>query len=223
MNSGYPPPWQHPTTPTRQPKKRPRIVLWIVVCVAAGILALGAFWGAIAAISYARGTGKSAPYQVPDKYNDGDFPDCASFTAHSPDLPTVAHQVTRISNPRLADSGLLQCTFSTRNDGDPSVMFKADWSLTNNAGTGSEKEHNNFVGATSDSSDNHPVNINIGQDSRWLDEKDGRSCALILLDQNTTFEVHYTPAVAGQSPQSEACRGPLRKVTQELYAAAQLR
>lgn len=220
VNPGHPPRQRYPTIPNRRPKKRSLLVLLISACVVAGILV---FWGVIAVVSYSRELAGAASPPVPDKYHDGDFTDCTGFTAHSPDLPPVVHQVARVADPRVADSGLLQCAFDTAADDGPSVTLKADWSLTNDAGDGSGKERSNFVGVTSGSSDNTPVGINLGQDARWLDENDGKSCALILLDRNASFEVHYTQSAAGADPRSEACRGPLRKVTQELYAAAQPR
>lgn len=183
MNMRYPPPGYDPKFQSH-PVRRSHIRLWAIIGVVGIVVALGLLWGVVALISYERGNAQGSQFDVPDKYRDANFPPCASFAPRGPDIPTDARQVssTEDLHPGPGDPRLLYCTFSSSNQHGPAVMLQANWSLTDDTATGSEKEHTNFVGVVSGGSDQGPADIGIGQTARWLNDTDGQSCALIVLD-----------------------------------------
>jgi hypothetical protein len=196
-------------------------VFWVSVGVAVAIVVLAGPFGLIFFATNLLGNHGNSADQAADKYGGNNFADCSSFADRGPDIPSMARQVSRVFDPRVSDSGLLYCTFQTDDHGGPSVTFKADWQLTRSSESGSDKEESYFVGLVEGSGDGSPVGIEVGEQSHWLNDASAGSCALVVLDRNASFEVHYHAPGGGHS--LEACRGSLRKVTQELFAAAQPR
>ncbi|MGW7537220.1 hypothetical protein [Amycolatopsis sp. NPDC054798] len=71
------------------------------------------------------------------------------------------------------------------------------------------------------SEDDSVVGLPFGEKAHWLPGNDSAECGLVVLDRNAMFQVHYTPVKPDSNP--ETCRGPLRKMAQALYNAAQPR
>ncbi len=197
-----------------------RAALWSGICVAVVATALAVFWAAGLG-SLLWGADHKTSDATPDKYRDTDFAACTDFTSRSPEIPRDASQVARTWYPEISKDGTLLCGFTPMGQQRPLVELQASWFATTAAQSGSENATTNFTGATAVSDDDSPVGLAFGEKARWLPQKSQADCGLILLDRNAVFQIHYTSATPDRNP--ESCRGPLRKMAQALYNAAQPR
>ncbi len=197
-----------------------RVALWSGICVAVVATALAVFW-ATGLGSFLWGTDHKASDATPDKYRDTDFAACTDFTARSQEVPRDASEVARTWYPEISKDGTLLCSFTPKDQQRPLVELQASWFATTAAQSGSERASTNFTGASAVSNDDSPVSLPFGEKAHWLPKKSQAECGLIFLDCNAVFQIHYTAAAPGGNP--ESCRGPLRKMAQALYTAAQPR
>ncbi|WP_406641529.1 hypothetical protein [Amycolatopsis sp. WGS_07] len=210
-----------PMPPSRRTTKTGhRIALWAGICVAAAATALLVIW-LIGAGSFLAGSFSDTTEAKPDKYHETNFASCADLAAHSPELPQEASEVLRSWHPEETKDGTLLCSFTPLNDQRPIVRLQATWFGTTDAHAGNQTAESTFIGAASLSKDDSAVGLSFGEKAHWLPEVHSPECGLVVLDRNAMFQVHYTPAKPDNNP--ETCRGPLRKMAQALYHAAQPR
>lgn len=215
-----PPAAQIPPTPQRKMRRGHRIALWTGICAAVAATALLVIW-LIGIGSFLAGSSRNTPEAEPDKYGDTNFASCTEFAARSPEVPRDAFEVVRSWYPDVSKDGRLLCSFTPADNQRPIVRLQASWFATTDAQAGNQHANTTFVGTSALSEDDSAVGLSFGEKAHWLPGNGSTECGLVVLDRNAMFQVHYMPAKPDSNP--ETCRGPLRKMAQALYNAAQPR
>ncbi|MFI9816846.1 hypothetical protein [Saccharothrix variisporea] len=113
------------------------------------------------------------------------------------------------------------CTF--RSDESVVVLSIQYWETTKDitgVHPGAQRAEQDFVGRGS--ARDKDSSVDLGSDARWRDN-DTTGCTLEILDDNAVLIAHSGSRTSLADGRNEQCRGPVRELARQFYAAVQPR